>query len=276
MTRPRLLVVALVASAVLHTALLLVPGLRLRLPIYRETLVEVQVVAPAEVSPPKPAPTPVPAPPPPPEPAAAPPAPPAPTAPAPLADAAATILEQALAPATAPPAVAPPPLQLPRRELDLPGAATIAWTPPPPRAATPPPQGAVFRPPNALPAGPDQQQARLLAEALLRDLAAPREQAVQPLVAPPALEIEGPVGQEREVVVRPPPPLVAIRHSADVRLKFFVSPRGEVLRAEPLTRGDAALDQAARAYILQFRFSPLPAGDQREQWGTIHVRFRLE
>ncbi|HSH69963.1 MAG TPA: energy transducer TonB [Deferrisomatales bacterium] len=95
-------------------------------------------------------------------------------------------------------------------------------------------------------------------------------------MAPPQLEIEGPVGKERQVVTQPPPPSVVIRHSAAVHLKFFVSPRGEVVRAEPITRGDAELDRAALAYIKQFRFNALPHGDQREQWGTIRLRFRLE
>ena len=272
MTRPQVIAVALVASLALHLALVLVPGLRMRLPINRETLVEVQVVPPEEA--PQPAPEP-----PPPEPAAAPPTPPATAAPAPLAANAAEVLEQALAPlvpATAPAAVAPPPLQLPRRALELPGAATIAWTPPAPQALEPPPQGSGYRPMTALPAGPDQQQAQFLAAALLQELAATPEEPVQPLVPPPQLEIEGPVGKERKVVTQPPPPSVTIRHSADVRLKFWVSPRGEVVRAVPIARGDAELDRAALAYVKQFRFNPLPHGDQREQWGTIRVRFRLE
>ena len=278
MTRPQVIAVALVASLALHIALLLVPGLRLRLPIHRETLVEVEVAPPDAALRPAPEPEPE-LPPPPPEPATTPPTPPARTAPAPLARDAAVMLEQALAPlvpATARPAAAPPPLQLPRRALELPGADTIAWTPPTPRSSALPPLDSTFRPASTLPAGPDQQQGQLLAEALLRELAAPPEQPVQPLVPPPQLEIEGPVGKERKVVTQPPPPSVAIRHSAAVHLKFYVSPRGEVVRAEPITRGDADLDRAALAYIKQFRFNALPHGDQREQWGTIRLRFRLE
>jgi TonB family protein len=128
-----------------------------------------------------------------------------------------------------------------------------------------------------LPLGPDQQQARVIAESLLRELStAPSQDPAQPQVPPPQLEIEGPVGEERRVLSRPEPPSVTIRHSADVRLKFYVSPRGEVVRAFPIERGDTDLDRVALAYLKQFRFNALPHGDQREQWGTIRVRFRLE
>ncbi len=48
------------------------------------------------------------------------------------------------------------------------------------------------------------------------------------------------------------------------------------MRACPLQRGETDLDQAALAYIKQFRFNPLPTGEEAEQWGTIRVRFRLE
>ena len=127
------------------------------------------------------------------------------------------------------------------------------------------------------PPGPDQQRALDLAGALLRDLAtAPVPDSTPSVVPLPQLEIEGPVGRDRQLLVQPSPPEVTIQHSADVRLKFFVSPRGEVVRAQPIARGDAALDRAALAYIKKFRFNALPHGDQREQWGTIRVRFRLE
>ena len=274
MLRRHVIALALVASFGLHVALLLLtPGLQLRLPISRETLVEVEVAPLSE----EPAPEPEPAPPPEPAAVAEPQTEPVP---APLPVDAVAVLQQALGPwsaASALPPAKPPPLQLPRRDLELPGADTIAWSASSRPATEPLPAGNRYHPATELPPGPDQELARTLSESLLQDLAATVPESATPALAPPLrLEIEGPVGRERQVLERPPPPSVKIHHSVDVRLKFFVSPRGEVLRAFPIERGGSALDRAALAYLRQFRFSALPHGDQREQWGTIRFRFRLE
>jgi TonB family protein len=166
------------------------------------------------------------------------------------------------------------PLRLPARSAPLPEPDAIEW----PRLVLERPEPLPPRPGLALlrPAAPDPRAATDVARALLaeRPSAAAQDAAAQEAMR--RLEIEGPVGVDRRVVHEPPLPRVPIRHPASVAIRFYVSPRGDVSRAFPTERGDSELDRAALAYIKAFRFNPLPPGEEKEQWGTIRVRFRLE
>jgi TonB family protein len=124
---------------------------------------------------------------------------------------------------------------------------------------------------------PDLSSTTTLAEALLEGASVPT-QPEEPAPPPslPKLEIESEFGLERRVAFAPPPPRLQIQHPADVRIQFWVSPRGEVTNASPIQRGDPALDSAAIDYVKKFRFTPLPSGEQQVQWGTLRVKFRLE
>jgi len=256
------LAAALGASLALHLLLaVLIPAMRVRLPPSTEHLVEVELARPplpAEpetVKPPEPAPL------------------------SPLSPEEAEALGSSLAafaPAGGPPPPATSPVRLPQRVVRLPEPDTIPW------ARLAPVEMQSLPSPPRLPAeraaAPDTGAAAELARTLLRSAqapAAPGQEAAGP-AAMQRLEIEGPVGLDRKVVHEPPPPRVPIRNPASVAIRFFVSPRGDVTRALPTQRGDPELDRAALAYIKAFRFSPLPAGEEKEQWGTIHVRFRLE
>ncbi len=256
------LAAALGASLVLHLVLaVLVPGMRVRLPAGTENLVEVELSRPPlppETETVKP-----------PEPAQA----------NPLSPQEAEALGASLAslaPAGGLPPPAASPVRLPQRAVLLPEPDALAW----PRLAPAEPQALPTPPrlPARRAAAPDAGAAADLARTLLRSAQAPAGSGQEAVgqEAMRRLEIEGPVGLERKVVHEPPLPRVPIRHAASVAIRFFVSPRGDVTRAIPTQRGDPELDRAALDYIKAFRFSPLPAGEEKEQWGTIHVRFRLE
>ncbi|MDW7708945.1 MAG: energy transducer TonB [Deferrisomatales bacterium] len=255
------LALALGTSLILHLAVVLfVPPARVRLLVGEERLVEVELH--------RPLPPPLPLSPP----AAARPAPPAVTREA----------LEALAPDLLGPQVTAgdpplplPPLRLPTRRAELPEPDTVGqrrfWS----DRVEPLPER-----PGLLPArspAPEPPAATDVAQALLRGVTAPGEDLdAAAREAMRRLEIEGPVGLDRRVVREPPPPQVPIRHPASVAIRFYVSPEGDVGRAYPTERGDPELDHAALEYIKAFRFNALPPGEEREQWGTIRVRFRLE
>jgi TonB family protein len=258
---------AVTASLVAHLALLLaVPGFRISLPVAVERLIEVEIAPPAPAESlvqPKPQPA---------DPLEAPPTP----SPKPLTEPSQESLAEALfqsVPRPAAPAPAPVPIRLPERGLRLPEPDAIVWRPTPPTRQRISP--AEVR--GIAPAAPDLDSVQQLAKGLLQDLAAPpTTDPLRPPAPLPRLEIEGPVGTQRNVVLEPPLPRVEIRNPADVRIRFWVSPRGTVTRTELEQMADPALDGAALAYIKGFRFNALPPGETREQWGTIRVRFRLE
>jgi len=252
---------AVTASVALHLLLALaVPGLRVRLPLGSNRLVEVELQREPEA----PAPEPL--------------APPEPRPALPLAPAAAAELGRALVQWAPRSTVAPPPappVRLPSRSATLPEPDTLEWSPSPAWEAEPlpqPPQVTARAAPS-----PDVDAAADLAESLLRGATSQAATSEEPAqAAMRRLEIEGPVGTERRVVKEPALPRLAIRNPASVAIKFFVSARGEVTRAFPTQRGDLELDRAALAYIKAFRFNALPPGEEQEQWGTIRVRFRLD
>lgn len=89
------------------------------------------------------------------------------------------------------------------------------------------------------------------------------------------IDIKGPAA-ERRVVFRPPPIGVEIGAEADIELKFWVLPDGNVGRVVPLRKGDAKLEDEAMRYIKKWRFTPLgKEGPQEEQWGTVAIKFLL-
>ncbi|MHB8765827.1 MAG: energy transducer TonB family protein, partial [Deferrisomatales bacterium] len=174
-----------------------------------------------------------------------------------------------------PPPPASPPVRVPRRELRLPEPDVLPWVPPSPPG--PEPARRAPAPRLEAPPGPAAAEAAELARALLRQAAPAAPSPVSPPRAEstPRLDIQWAEGAARRVVVEPPLPGVQFRHAADVSIRFWVSHRGEVLRALPTQRGDPELDAAALAYVKGFRFNPLPPGQEHEQWGTIRVRFRF-
>lgn len=265
MSRASVLTTAFLASLLVHAALLVaVPGRRTLLPVVVERLFEVEVLAPEPIA--------LPEPPLPPEDLESQPSP----SPRPLArdEAAAVseILQRAALPPPPPPAA--PPVRLPARNYALPEVDDLEWELPKPPGPEPLPQAITPRP--EAPPAPRVSAASDLARSLLEDLSASPPPGPSVPQGLPRIDIEGPVGVERKVTREPPPPQVPIRNPVDVRIKFWVSPRGEVIRAVPTQRGDPALDSAALAYIKSFRFNALPPGDEKEQWGTIRVKFRLE
>lgn len=257
------LALAVGASLALHLlAVLVVPAVRVRLLAGGERLVEVELREAPPVAPPL-------------EPLQ--PAEPSPAAP--LSPEEAAALGSALAPGEPAAAVLPPaasPVRLPERRAVLPEPDTLTLPRFAPAEGQPLP-GRPSRAPVRAP-GPDPRAAAGLAQALLRGIEASSAQAPDPAArdALGPLDIEWEAGSRREVVHEPPPPRVPIRNPASVAIRFYVSPRGDVTRAFELQRGDPELDRAALAYIKDFRFNPLPPGEEKEQWGTIRVRFRLE
>ena len=273
MHRQAALASALLLSLGLHALLIAtVPGFRWKLPVRDRELVEVDLREPEPRPQPLQPPEPVP---PPPEPAK-PPEPPEPPPPAPLAaqeaEAAAQLARQALPAAPVPPPV--PRIALPERRFDLPEPDTVPWFPPPRRAAVRGPAGKV--PPVELPPGPRPQEAAPEAVRLLARLPTPGEPEAPPEPELRTLRIDWQEGVERHLVSAPPLPRVEIRNEADVRVRFWVSPRGEVTRTLLVQRGDPELDAAAMDYVRRLRFNPLPPGDETVQWGTVTLRFRLE
>ncbi len=91
------------------------------------------------------------------------------------------------------------------------------------------------------------------------------------------LDLEGPVARYRQVVFRPRLPEATLRQATEVKLKFWVRPDGTVSRIEPLLIGDLELVKAAEVYLQGWRFNTLsPDLPQKEQWGTITIRFTIK
>lgn len=267
MPRTNAIALALTLSLALHLLLLLtVPGLQLRYRVTGERLLEVEVAEPEPEAAPPPEPLS------PPEPLR----PVEPEPPRPLAAAEAEDLSRVLArAAAAAPAPTAPPVRLPRREARWPEPDSLSWNVPLPPAPDAVPRPRLERPG---PPAPARREALTgLAAKLLESASAPARPADAPAPASlPRLDIEWQAGVERKVVREPPPPQVSIRNPADVRIQFWVSPRGTVVRTEVLQTADPELDRAALAYVKGLRFNALPADQEQEQWGTIRVRFRLE
>ncbi len=255
---------AFAASVAVHILLLaVVPGFRWRLPVRPWERIEVQFLRPEE--PPLPQPEPVKPPKPPPE-------PPAPLLPR-QAEAVARGVAARLARA-APPPPAVPPVRPPPSRIELPEPETVPWFAPVRPPPVPPSEPAARAEP--LQPGPSVK----VPEAILGELLAGARagEPEKPERAPdlPPLRIEWQEGAERRLVYAPPPPRLDIRNEAEVRVRFWVSPRGEVTQALVVRRGDPELDAAALDYVRRLRFNALPPGDEKEQWGTVTLRFLLE
>jgi TonB family protein len=95
-----------------------------------------------------------------------------------------------------------------------------------------------------------------------------------PIPAPaPELGIQGPAAK-REPLSQPPLPEVVVMTDSEITLKFWVRPDGVVSRIVTVRKDNTALEAAAIRYLSGWRFSPLaPHEPQKEQWGTITVRF---
>ncbi|MBW1645346.1 MAG: hypothetical protein JRJ56_03315 [Deltaproteobacteria bacterium] len=91
------------------------------------------------------------------------------------------------------------------------------------------------------------------------------------------LGLEGPVARYRKVIFKPKLPEVSLRQATEIKLKFWVHPDGTVGRIEPLLIGDLSLVKTAEVYLQGWRFNTLsPDQPQRDQWGTITIRFTIK
>lgn len=87
-------------------------------------------------------------------------------------------------------------------------------------------------------------------------------------------DIEGPAAQRRVIDKPRSFPKLELDEAVDIRLKFWVLPDGTVGEVLPLQRGDVRLEQAAIAYLKNWRFNPV-ASDQPVVWGIIVIRYQL-
>lgn len=91
------------------------------------------------------------------------------------------------------------------------------------------------------------------------------------------LGLEGPVARYRKVIFKPKLPEVSLRQATEIKLKFWVHPDGTVGRIEPLLIGDLSLVKTAEVYLQGWRFNTLsPDQPQKDQWGTITIRFTIK
>ncbi|GAB6062667.1 TonB family protein [Deferrisoma palaeochoriense] len=262
MTRQSPLTLALAASLAVHGALLvLTPGFRWQIPVRDRGPVEVELLRPA-AEPLRP------------EPPEPPPDTEAPPEPLEAAEAE-RILGQALFPElAAPPRIAPPPpIRPPARRAPAPAEPDeVPWVAPPPLPPVPEPMPQL---PSSVPAVAAPEEApRTRVENLLARLEA-REQPEPPAPLEP-LDIEWQEGVSRRLLEAPPVPAVPVVQPVTVRVKFWVSPRGDVTQTLVIQRGAPDLDRIAQQYVARLRFNPLPAGRNVEQWGIVTVRFELE
>ncbi len=90
------------------------------------------------------------------------------------------------------------------------------------------------------------------------------------------LGVEGPISV-RKVLYHPPLPKIRVEHSAQVKLKFWVTPNGIVDQIIPVERGGAKLESVAIRFLKGWRFEPLPAEVRQErQWGILTVKFLVK
>jgi TonB family protein len=130
-----------------------------------------------------------------------------------------------------------------------------------------------------LPLGQKQMPSGLEAPKIDPHLLAPpplKTAAPVPLPIPklePELGIQGPAAK-REPLSRPPLPEVVVKTDSEITLKFWVRPDGVVSRIVTVRKDNTDLEAAAIRYLSGWRFSPLSSHEpQKEQWGTITVRF---
>ncbi len=97
-----------------------------------------------------------------------------------------------------------------------------------------------------------------------------------------AVEIEGPLSSRKVVEYSIPAFPQKLEddgvYEAEVRIKFYVSPVGNVLEDRMSVERSSSygwLDRLAKKHLLKWRFEPLPLGG-RNEWGIITFRFFLE
>ncbi|MEW6377867.1 MAG: TonB family protein [Thermodesulfobacteriota bacterium] len=90
------------------------------------------------------------------------------------------------------------------------------------------------------------------------------------------LGMKGPL-TTRKILERPSLPPVRVKVEAEIELTVYVLPNGLVDRVIPSIKGDAELERIAIQYLKQWRFAPLLKDQpQKEQWGVIPIKFRLQ
>ena len=126
--------------------------------------------------------------------------------------------------------------------------------------------------------GEQAERMRASEQQLLTALQAEAERAVtKNKLRSRILDLEGPVARFRKVIFKPKLPEAALRQATEIKLKFWVRPDGTVSRIEPLIISDLSLVRIAEVYLQAWRFNTLsPDLPQKEQWGTITIRFRLK
>lgn len=177
------------------------------------------------------------------------------------------------------PSRAPAPVWVPEVKSGSYTTGTISIGPPP-RSSQPLPQAGQAERVSSTPvaraadmAGAKKAAAGLRASLGSSPAKVERTTDNKPLKRAGAPEIGGEVGKKRTVVSHPPPPSVEIENPVTVQMEFWVSPSGDVIRAQALRTGETELDRAAARYVKGFKFNPLGAGEIGEQRGTIRVRF---
>ena len=95
------------------------------------------------------------------------------------------------------------------------------------------------------------------------------------------LNLSGPITRRQVLhIVRPDYPAWAAEQGleTDVGLKFWVSPKGIVKKTKIIQRsGYLELDIIAKRALRQWLFDPLDARlPQKDQWGTVVIKYRLE
>ena len=91
----------------------------------------------------------------------------------------------------------------------------------------------------------------------------------------------GPVSQRSvQHIIRPEYPAWAAEQGleTDVKLKFWVNPQGVVVKSKVEQRsGYLELDIIAKQALKQWVFEPLDKRiKQKDQWGTVLLKYRLE
>ncbi|MFH1429188.1 MAG: TonB family protein [Candidatus Margulisiibacteriota bacterium] len=95
------------------------------------------------------------------------------------------------------------------------------------------------------------------------------------------LNLSGPITQRKVLyIITPEYPEWAVEQGVEteVSIEFWVNPEGRVKKADIIQRsGYLELDIIAKQALVQWLFDPLdPALPQKDQWGTVLIKYRLE
>ncbi|MBI4376093.1 MAG: TonB family protein [Elusimicrobia bacterium] len=108
-----------------------------------------------------------------------------------------------------------------------------------------------------------------------------KTEAVEASRSNKGMEISGPLaGRQLLSFNLPPYPEWARERGieAEVIIRFFVSPEGQVLDRMIIERtsGYRKLDDLAKQSLSRMVFAPLPKGQKEDQWGLVTFRYRLK